>query len=347
MNPADWPEIERLFLEASALPAALQTEILNKASSPEIREEVASLLAAELESPDFLNAPPSFLAADLLSKHPGSLPTGHMVDRYKIQSLISIGGMGEVYRAEDTHSLKPVALKLLRQQLHADPFAADRFEREALAAGALNHPNIVTIYQFGQATAGLFIAMEWIEGITWRELSALPLDKALHFAEQGARALAAAHAAQIIHRDIKPENLMLSTHSQVKILDFGLARQHGPATPDPEATGFSGTISGTLSGTLSYMPPELLLGESATTASDVFSFGSVLYELFTSHHPFAGETPLDVFEAIETSTPAPPSSHCPNLPKALDQLLLATLHRQPEQRPSAAQLADSLAALAA
>jgi eukaryotic-like serine/threonine-protein kinase len=346
MNPADWPEIERLFLEASPLTPPQRIQILNQASSPSIRAEVESLLAAEADCPAFLDSTPSLLAADFLAQNPSTLKEGEQVDRYQIESLISVGGMGEVYRAKDTHSQSTVALKLLRPNLTADPFAADRFEREAKAAGALTHPNIISTLQFGRSSVGLFIAMEWIEGKTWRELPSLPIATALNYARQAAQGLAAAHAAQIIHRDIKPENIMLSHKGEVKILDFGLARQNGPSQPDPEAIGFSGTISGTLSGTLSYMPPELLLGDLASSASDVFSLGSVLYELFTAHHPFAGETPLDIFEAIETSTPAPPSSHRPELPPALDALILSTLHRQPDLRPTSARLAAELEAIA-
>jgi serine/threonine-protein kinase len=187
--------------------------------------------------------------------------------------------------------------------------------------------------------------MEWVDGQTWRALmnaGSVPLPSAADWSRQAARALAAAHQAGILHRDIKPDNIMLSKAGAVKILDFGLARLAGPVLRDIEAAGAFGTISGTLSGTLSYMPPELLRGECASSASDVFSLGSVLYELFAGRHPFAGETPLDVFEAIECRTPDPPAAVRAGIPPALNGLLLGMLDRQPQVRPMAAAVASAL-----
>ena len=347
MNPADWPEIERLYLDASELPPAQRESILAQASSAHIRAEAESLLAADHNLPAFLDAPPAALAASLLEQSPGTLSPGQIVDDYEIESLINIGGMGEVYLARRRDSGQLVALKLLRPHLSMDAFAVDRFEQEALAASALSHPNIVGVHKFGRSSAGLFLAMEWIEGTTWRELigkDRLTIAQALDCSRQAAQALAAAHRLGIIHRDIKPDNIMLSNTGQVKILDFGLARLAGRISADPESHSNVGTVSGTLSGTLSFMPPEVFLGEPATAASDIFSFGAVLYEWFTSTHPFAGETPLDVFEAIETRTPAPPSGLQPALPPTLDPLLLAMLDRDPSRRPSAAEVCRTLEA---
>jgi serine/threonine-protein kinase len=293
----------------------------------------------------FLDSPPSRVAADLLASHPGALTPAERVCDYQVRYRISIGGMGEVYLAENIYSHQPVALKLVRPHLIADPRIADRFASEARAAGALHHPNVVAIYEFGKSEAGMFIAMEWVDGQTWRALmsaSEIPLPIAGDWSRQAAHALAAAHQAGVIHRDIKPDNIMLSNTGAVKILDFGLARLGANVLPDVEASGASGTISGTLSGTLPYMSPELLRGERASSASDVFSFGSVLYELFTGRHPFAGETPLDVFEAIECRTPDSPSSRRAGIPPALDGLLLAMLAGEQERRPSSALVAAEL-----
>jgi serine/threonine protein kinase len=191
----------------------------------------------------------------------------------------------------------------------------------------------------------MFIAMEWVDGETWRAIldaRGIALPEAVAWSTQAARGLAAAHAAGVIHRDLKPENLMLSNAGEVKILDFGLARRTESVIADIEASGASGTISGTLSGTLSYMPPELFRGETATAATDVFSLGSVFYELFCGVHPFAGETPLDVYEAIECRIPEHPSTLRTGIPPEVDRLLLAMLDREREVRPKAADVAAAL-----
>jgi serine/threonine-protein kinase len=351
MTSGEWQKIESLYLDASALAPMDRPSFLDEActGNSALRAEVESLLEADLKRGRFLDLPPSLLAADLLACHPGTLAPGLRVGEYEVQSLISIGGMGEVYLAEDTRSRRAAVLKILRRHLTADAHAVERFEREARAAGTLDHPNIVKIHEFGTSDAGVFIAMEWVDGQTWRALMTtgeVTLPIAGDWSLQAAHALAAAHEAGIVHRDIKPDNIMLSKDGVVKVLDFGLARLGENVPPDIEASGASGTISGTLSGTLSYMSPELLRGERASSASDVFSFGSVLYELFTGCHPFAGETPLDVFEAIECRTPALPSSRRPGIPPALDGLLLAMLAGEQEKRPSSSSVAGELAAIA-
>ena len=339
--------IEGIYLDASALSLPERAAYLDRAcrGDSKLRAEVESLLEADRKRGRFLELPPSLLAADLLARNPTALSPGVRVGEYEVQSLISIGGMGEVYLAEDRRSGRAAVLKILRRHLTADSNAVERFEREARAAGALDHPNIVKIYEFGKSDAGVFMAMEWVDGETWRTLmcaSEIALPIAGDWSRQAAHALAAAHEAGVIHRDIKPDNIMLSNTGTVKILDFGLARLGANVLPDVEASGASGTISGTLSGTLPYMSPELLRGERASSASDVFSFGSVLYELFTGHHPFAGATPLDVFEAIECRTPVPASSLRPRIPLALDHLLLAMLAGEHERRPSSDLVASEL-----
>jgi serine/threonine protein kinase len=336
---ADWQEIERLFHQAIDLPVRERAALLASASEP-VRAEVESLLKADDGA--FFTAPPAHLAADLLEGQPGALATGESVGRYKVESLVTVGGMGEVYRARDPKG-RPVALKILRRHLVASPQAADRFETEARAASALNHPNIVTICESGVSPSGLFIAMEWVDGTTFREVfddGAVSAQQAIDWGGQAARAVAAAHAAGILHRDIKPENIMLGRGGVLKILDFGLARLAGPVRLDVDSSGASGTISGTLSGTLLYMPPEILRGETATSASDVYSLGAFLYELWAGRHPFAAETPLAVFEAIECRVVAPPSASCLDVPREIDELILRMLDRDPTQRPSASEACD-------
>ena len=342
MNPdTQWEEIERLYYEALDLPER-EREALLACASPALREEVDSLLDADY-SAGFLSAPPIHLAADLLTGQPDGLPKGHRVANYEIESLISIGGMGEVYLARDTAE-KPVALKVLRRHLIANAQAVDRFETEARAASALRHPNIVTLHEFGKSDVGLFIAMEWLDGSTFRAIvdaGEVEIAHAIDWARQAAGALSAAHAAGILHRDIKPENILLCKDGVVKILDFGLARHGGPG-PEPSAMGASGTISGSLSGTLPYMAPEIFRGEAATSASDVFSLGAFLYELFTGKHPFAGATPLDVLEAIECRPVASAGSIRAGVPQEVDGVILRMLDREPGGRPTAKEVWEVL-----
>jgi serine/threonine-protein kinase len=185
--------------------------------------------------------------------------------------------------------------------------------------------------------------MEWIDGPTLRELihgRTVDSAQALDWGGQAARAVAAAHAAGILHRDIKPENIILGSDGVLKILDFGLARLAGPVRLEANSSGASGTISGTLSGTLLYMPPELFRGELATAASDVYSLGALLYELWTGRHPFAAETPLEVFEAIECRVLAAPSSLRAGTSREIDALIMRMLERDPALRPSAREACD-------
>ena len=331
---ASWAEVERLFHQVVDLPPLQQRDLL-AAARPEVRAEVESLLDRDLDS--FLTNPPVYLVADLLDQEPGTLSPGQRLGAYEIDSLITVGGMGEVYRAHGPGGTA-VALKILRRHLIASPQAVDRFQTEARAASALRHPNIVTVCDSGESDAGLFLAMEWVDGPTFRKvihagLASIP--QAIDLSSQAARALAAAHAAGIVHRDIKPDNIMVRSDGLLKVLDFGLARLAGPVRLDPDSIGASGTISGTLSGTLLYMPPEILRGETATSASDVFSLGALLYELWTGHHPFAGETPLDIFEAIECRDVPAPSTIRAGIPHEIDSLILHMLDRDPERRPSA------------
>ena len=339
---AAWEEIERLYNEALDLPVQERKALLAEVN-PALREEVESLLEADA-STGLLTTPPTHIAADLLDGQPGGLTAGQRVADYEVESLISIGGMGEVYLARDA-AARPVALKILRRHLIVNSQAVDRFETEARAASALRHPNIVTVYESGKSPAGLFIAMEWLDGSTFRavmDAGPVAIERAIEWGGQAAGALSAAHAARILHRDIKPENIMLLKDGVVKILDFGLARHGGPAGPEPSAMGASGTISGTLSGTLLYMPPEILRGETATSASDVFSLGTFLYELTAGKHPFAGETPLDVFEAIECRKLAAVGSVRHAIPEEVDRLILRMLDRNPDGRPSAREANEVL-----
>lgn len=336
--PVPWEEIERLFHETVDL-APAEREVRLATASPPLRAEVESLLRTN--DKELIDVPPVHLAADLLDQSPGALVAGERVGCYEIEELVAKGGMGEVYRARDALG-DLVALKILRRHLILSPQAISRFETEACAASALHHPNIVRICESGESAAGHFIAMEWVDGPTIRQLigsSEVSTRQAIAWCEQATRALAAAHEAGILHRDIKPENIIVRTDGLLKMLDFGLARLDGPVRIEPDLTGSSGTISGTLSGTLLYMSPEILRGETATSASDVFSLGALLYELWTGRHPFAGDTPLDVLEAIECREVPAPSTLRVGVPAEIDELHLRMLDRDAACRPRAEEAA--------
>ncbi|MCA1584922.1 MAG: protein kinase [Acidobacteria bacterium] len=275
------------------------------------------------------------------------LTDGALFGRYEIVAPLGAGGMGEVYRARDSRLGRQVALKFLHPHVIQDKRALDRFAREARAASALNHPNIVTIYDIGEAEAGQFIAMELVEGQTLRKLlaEARSLDALLDIGWQVAKALATAHAAGIVHRDIKPDNIMLREDRYVKVLDFGLARLVSDGgDPAFAITRTDQTGGRELLGTVAYMSPEQIRGEVVTTATDVFSLGSVLYELGTGEHPFSAPSYLGVASAILTQAPLPPSRLNPELPAWFEELLLAMLEKDARLRPTAASVEAGLSA---
>src|SRR6202043_783578 len=216
------------------------------------------------------------------------LKSGTKLGPYEIQSPLGAGGMGEVYRARDTRLDRTVAIKILSAAFSADCDRLDRFEQEARSASALNHPNIVTIYELGQDGSTHYIAMELVEGKTLRELlvsGLLPMRKAIEIAVQIAEGLTKAHEAGITHRDLKPENVMISQDKFVKILDFGLAK-HIPPNSEHSDTSTAITGSGVMVGTVGYMSPEQVSGQPLDFRSDQFSFGLMLYEMITGRRPF-------------------------------------------------------------
>lgn len=336
MTQDRWRIVENIFQQASDLPARAREGFLDEACAhdPTLRKEVEEMLSHASTGLFFFDSPPP----NLTPRPGGALEAGDRILQYEIQSRISVGGMGEVYLAWDTIRLRKIVIKLLRRHLTLDPHAVQRFETEARAASSLHHPNIIEVYESGQTEFGHFIAMEWVDGDTWRKLiddGPIAIADAVNWGLQAARAIREAHSAGILHRDIKPENFMMRRDGVVKVLDFGLARLADSARPDPETSGSSGTISGTLSGTLSYMSPELLRGETASPGSDIFSLGSLLYEVMTGTHPFAGETPLDVFEAIERRVVIPPGRMRGEITTAIEEVLLRMLDRDVAARPAA------------
>jgi predicted ATPase len=267
------------------------------------------------------------------------------ISHYCILSSLGTGGMGEVYLAEDTRLARLVALKLLRGDLTKDPVRLRRFEQEARAVSALNHPNIVTIFEIGEAEAGHFIVLEYVKGQTLRSFvggqrgvqSIGPLGR------QVATALGVAHGAGIVHRDIKPENVMVRDDGYVKVLDFGLARLGvGDVSSESTAETAIHTRPGVLVGTVAYMSPEQIRGETVGNASDIFSLGVVFYEMATGRKPFKGGSEIAWMYQITHDEAAPPAALNPELPLALDALILAMLDKRPERRPTAAEVAAAL-----
>lgn len=267
------------------------------------------------------------------------LINGKNFGHYKVHSAIGAGGMGEIYRARDTRLRRDVAIKILPEQWMKNASAVERFMREAQAASALNHPNILTIYDIGEYDSIQFISTEFVEGQTLRQRlksSPLSLSETLDIAIQVAGALAAAHNAGIVHRDIKPENVMLRNDGYVKILDFGIAKltEREPQRADADAATLiqSSTIPGMILGTAVYMSPEQARGLEVDTRSDIFSVGVVIYEMLAGCLPFGGETISDVIASILVSTPKPLSEVVKNLPSELEWSVSKALSKNREER---------------
>jgi serine/threonine-protein kinase len=262
------------------------------------------------------------------------LPPNTRLDRYEIRAQIGAGGMGEVYLAEDTRLRRRVALKVLPDNVASDKERLLRFEREAVAASALNHPNIITIYEIGESEGTHFIATELIDGKTLGEYARAHRldDKAvLEIAIQIASALTEAHEAGIVHRDIKPDNVMVRPNGLVKILDFGIAKLSAPSESSAEAATAikSSTQAGMIIGTASYMSPEQAAGRAVDARSDIFSFGVVLYEMLSGRLPFAGETAMEMIGAILKDEP-PPLGAC--VPVELKEIVAKCLRKNLSER---------------
>lgn len=268
-----------------------------------------------------------------------SLETGSQLGPYRVQGSVGAGGMGEVYRALDPRLGREVAVKVLPAHLVSDAEHLQRFEQEARAVGALNHPNIMSVFDFGSHEGSPYVVFELLEGETLRQRlggSALPVRKALDYSAQFARGLAAAHERGIVHRDLKPENLFITREGRVKILDFGLAKLTAPAASPAEATrpqtAILATEPGKLLGTVGYMSPEQVRARPADHRSDIFTFGSILYEMLSGQRAFRGESAVETMNSILKEDPPELSATNRNLPPELERIVRHCLEKSPEER---------------
>src|SRR5687768_177107 len=340
MTPERWQQVKEIFDSAIKYLPEHRPAFISQAcgGDDELRSEVESLITSHEKEGSFIDEPAYYAAAELLANERSELPTGDTIGNYEVLSFISRGGMGEVYLAQDKRLSRKVALKLLPSAFTKDNDRLRRFEQEARAASALNHPNIITIYEIFQANSTHVIATEFVEGETLRHRlgrSSLSLNEALTIAIQIADALAAAHKAGIIHRDIKPENVMLRPDGYVKILDFGLAKL------SEETTGVAAaeaptiqvrTGAGFVLGTAGYMSPEQARGLVVDNRSDIFSLGAVMYEMLARRKPFEGETPSDTLAAILKTEPTPVQHLVPQLPAELVRIINKSLRKDREER---------------
>ena len=347
MKPERWSKIESIFHKALEADEIRRGSVIEEscAGDEELRREVESLLAHHRDSATFIEKPAFAGPANTSSVRPITAPTaprpdlrGVAVGHYRILEEIGFGGMGVVYKAEDTRLGRLVALKFLPEHMAADSAALERFRREARSASSLNHPNICTIYDIGELDGQCFIAMELLEGRTLERAIGgrpLPLPTFLDLALQIADALEAMHKSAIVHRDLKPSNIFVTSRGDAKLLDFGLAKRlrlQGGSAGD--ATTLSGSITarGQLLGTIAYMSPEQAQDKDIDSRSDIFSFGAVLYEMGTGRRAFIGESAASVIAEILRGEPKSSQVVHSDLPAELHRIIRKTLEKDPGDR---------------
>jgi hypothetical protein len=343
MTPSQQDRVRALFHGALELTPDERVSYLRKESAgdEEVRLEVESLLATHALADGFLSQSP-IGAPDADEPPPLTLLPGTRLGPFEILTRLGTGGMGEVYKAQDTRLDRSVAIKVLAPDLAGEPHRRERFEREARLISMLTHPHICALYDVGTASIGgsemPYLVMELLTGETLASRlrrGPLPIDQALKCGTEIVDALAAAHALGIVHRDLKPGNIML-TASGVKLLDFGLARLRAASAPAGDAhAGLAAeplTFEGSLIGTLPYMAPEQVRGEAVDARSDLFAFGAVMYEMLTGTRAFEGDSQAGLVAAILEREPHPLASRRPLVSSALDRLVSACLAKDPGER---------------
>jgi eukaryotic-like serine/threonine-protein kinase len=353
MKPDRWQHIDELFHAVAERAPHEREAFLDEAcaGNDSLRREVESLLAADSAAEEMATAKlPAKVAAEMLDKPSARVAAGQLLNQYRILSALGAGGMGEVFLAEDSRLKRKVALKLLPAHFASDPDRVRRFEQEAQAVSALNHPNILTIYEVGESERHHFLVTEFIEGQTLRQQlndGRLPVRAVLNVATQVVSALAAAHAAGIIHRDIKPENIMVRPDGVTKVLDFGLAKltESGITTSEP-AEKKASTESGVVMGTIGYMSPEQVRGQKVDHRSDIFAVGVILYEMLSGQRAFTGDSAVEVMNAILKEEPPELAETNAKISPALDRIVRRCLEKKPEHRfQSASDLGFALSTL--
>jgi len=329
MTPERWQKVKGVLYEALEHPPDKRAEFLNGACSGEdsLRKEVESLLwSGDPVCSGLLQSSQSW----------APLIRGTRLDHYEVQFLISAGGMGEVYRGHDPRLGRDVAIKVLPHGMANDPDRLRRFEQEARATAALNHPNILGIHDVGVTNEGTSYAVsELLEGETLGQSlrrGPLPLRKTVDLALQMANGLAAAHDKGILHRDLKPENLFVTKEGRLKILDFGLAKLVAGSVFPESQTPAAETHAGVVMGTVGYMPPEQVRGLVVDTRSDIFAAGAIVYEMLSGKRAFRGETTADTIEAILNRDPPPLSAAGRATPPALERIVRRCLEKNPSER---------------
>ena len=334
MTPERWQQIEHLLQAALECEPAERVALLARecAGDPGLLAEVESLIATAPAAQEFLKGNALEDAVVLFEESESDPLIGRQIDHYLIEKQLGSGGVGEVYLAQDVSLGRNVALKLLDPGRTRDEAMRTRFLREARLASSLDHPNICTIHEVGEAESRLFIAMQYVEGETLRRAiggRALGLDSFLSISLQVAEALAEAHSRGIIHRDIKPGNIILNSRGQAKVLDFGLAKLLD--RPEDEADSHL-TMTGVVMGTPASMSPEQARGERVDHRSDIFSFGVVLYEMATGRIPFSGRSKADVISALLTQPHTPAADLNKEITAHLSGVIDRALAKETDER---------------
>ena len=341
MEAKRWQQINDLFQSAAERAPEERPAFLDEACHGDeaLCREVESLIASYERAENFIESPAFEVAPELLTNDTAGALVGESVGHYRIESLIGVGGMGEVYLARDDRLGRKVALKFLPESLTANETQLSRLEHEARTASTLNHPNILTVHEIGVDGSRHFIATEFIQGETLRAVlvrGKLDLREALDIAIQVGSALAAAHKSGVLHRDIKPENIMLRPDGYVKVLDFGIAKltEQRPE-PDNHDIGTMGVLEmrpGLVIGTARYMSPEQARNEPVDACTDIWSFGVVLYEMLAGAPPFEGETPSDCVAAVLKKNPSWLALEARQVPVRLEQIIRKALRKDKEER---------------
>ncbi len=334
MDPARWKRIDELIDAALELSESERETFITEQSEGDaaLRDEILKMISAIKTSDGFLDKPALDTAAAAIADGPYRSATfkGKKIGTYKIERQIGVGGMGEVYLAFDEKLKRRIALKILPPEFRTDDDRVKRFELEARAISSLNHPGIVTVFDVGQADGFSYIATEYVEGKTLRELigGTFKIRNIILNSIQLCDALAAAHSSGIIHRDIKPENIMIRDDGYAKVLDFGLAKLTDP--DEHSIHDFYATVKGTLIGTPSYMSPAQVTGDPVDHRTDLWSSGVVLYEFLTGENPFRKATRRATIQAVLSLDPKPASTINPDIPAEVDQVLAKLLEKDPD-----------------